>query len=245
MVTASACEIMLTEHGPLSIVIHIGIQGLAGYLIPVMLLLCGILLWFSPGQRPFYSLLTIVLSLGSWLTSNLGGFFLGMLLGLVGGTLAFAWTPDSDGEPPESPERAEWPRGYPQILQPSWVLEMLFSPSGVFPPIDSDGNRAERDLAAWTLAPRPLAARPPLPLRAELLAPEPIPPDPILSELSVQDPVVQDPVVQTPVVQNPVVQTPVVQTPVVQTPVVQEPADSAGASDCGDASAGDRAVQQD
>lgn len=172
VVSASACEIMLTEHGPLSLVIHIGIQGLAGYLIPVMLLLCGILLWFSPGQRPFYSLLTIVLSLGSWLTSNLGGFFLGMLLGLVGGTLAFAWTPDSDGEPPEL---AEAPRGHPQILQPSWVLELLFSPSGVFPPGPSG---AAHDLAGWAPSPRPLAARPNMRLRGELIAADPILPQP-------------------------------------------------------------------
>jgi Family of unknown function (DUF6114) len=200
VVTASACEIMLTEHGPLSIVVHIGIQGLAGYLIPFMLLLCGVLLWFSPGQRPFYSLLAIVLSLGSWLTSNLGGFFLGMLLGLVGGTLAFAWTPDSDGEPPEPAEHAEWPRGYPQILQPSWVLEMLFSPSGVFPPAGSDENGARRDLPAWSRA-RPLAARPNVPLRGELVAadpirPEPTAPGPILPEPPVPEPPVPEPPAQ-------------------------------------------------
>ena len=30
----------------------------------------------------------------SWLTSNLGGFIIGMLLGLFGGSLALSWSPD-------------------------------------------------------------------------------------------------------------------------------------------------------
>ena len=76
-------------------------QGLAGYLVPVLLLLCGVLLLFSPGQRLFYSLVAAFLTLASWLTSNLGGFFIGLLLGLVGSALAFAWAP------PASPAEIE------------------------------------------------------------------------------------------------------------------------------------------
>jgi hypothetical protein len=118
----------MSERGPVALVIHIGIQGLAGYLIPVMLLLCGVLLWFNPAQRAFYSLLAIVLALGSWVTSNLGGFFLGMLLGLIGGALAFAWAIGSDDKP------LRWFRGDPQILQPSWGLELVLHPTAMLPP---------------------------------------------------------------------------------------------------------------
>src|SRR5262249_56460429 len=78
---------------PLPLSVHIGIQGLAGYLVPTVLVLCGLLLWFNPGQRVFYSLLSVLLALTSWITSNLGGFFVGMLLGVLGGSLAFAWQP--------------------------------------------------------------------------------------------------------------------------------------------------------
>ncbi len=127
LVTGGAGEILASEHGPLQLVIHIGIQGLAGYLIPVMLLLCGILLWFSPAQRAFYSLLAIVLALGSWVTSNLGGFFIGMLLGLVGGALAFAWAIDTD-------RPLRWFRGDPQVLHPSFGLEPVLRPTAVWTP---------------------------------------------------------------------------------------------------------------
>jgi hypothetical protein len=129
LVSAGACEILSSEQGPLDVVIHIGTQGLAGYLIPVMLLLCGVLLWFSPAQRHFYSLLAIVLALGSWVTSNLGGFFLGMILGIVGGALAFAWATDPD--PVKQPLR--WYLGNPEIVQAPKGLELVLRPTPALP----------------------------------------------------------------------------------------------------------------
>jgi hypothetical protein len=82
---------LLSEQAPLPIVIHVGVQGLAGYLVPIVLVLCGVLLWLSPLQQTFYSVLAVVLALASWVTSNLGGFFVGVMLGVIGGALAFAW----------------------------------------------------------------------------------------------------------------------------------------------------------
>ncbi|MFJ3336501.1 DUF6114 domain-containing protein [Streptomyces sp. NPDC086766] len=89
-------EILLTEKASLKVVMHIGMQGLAGYLLPALMVLCGLLTLFHPVQRLFYSLVGILLSLGTWLTSNLGGFFLGLLLGVTGSCLAFGWLPDQE-----------------------------------------------------------------------------------------------------------------------------------------------------
>ena len=99
LVTLGGIEILASERAPLPLIIHIGLQGLAGYLTPAILVICGLLLLFHPVQRVFYSLLAIVLSLGSWITSNLGGFFVGLLLGLIGGCLAFAWVQRDRREP--------------------------------------------------------------------------------------------------------------------------------------------------
>ncbi|XVU28549.1 DUF6114 domain-containing protein [Actinoplanes sp. CA-054009] len=96
LVTLAGAEILVSVKAPLPVVIHVGMQGLAGFLVPMVLLLCGLLLIFSPAQRLFYSLVAAALSLGSWLTSNLGGFILGMVLGLIGSALAFAWNPSPD-----------------------------------------------------------------------------------------------------------------------------------------------------
>jgi len=94
LVSLSGAEILLAVKAPLPVVLHVGMQGLVGYLVPVVLLLCGILLLTNPAQRLFYSTIAAVLTLASWATSNLGGFFLGLILGLLGSALAFAWTPD-------------------------------------------------------------------------------------------------------------------------------------------------------
>jgi hypothetical protein len=91
LVLVAGLEILLSERGPLPIIVHIGLQGIAGYIIPAVIVLLGVLLLFNPAQRTFYSLLAVLLALSSWITSNLGGFFVGMLLGVVGGSLAFAW----------------------------------------------------------------------------------------------------------------------------------------------------------
>jgi hypothetical protein len=79
--------------------------GLAGLLVPIIILLCGVLLWFNPAQHVFYAVIAALLTLASWVTSNLGGFFLGLVLGLLGAALGFAWTtPPTRTAGPQHPE---------------------------------------------------------------------------------------------------------------------------------------------
>jgi hypothetical protein len=93
LIILAGLEIFLTEKAPLRVIVHVGLQGVAGYAIPVVLVLLGVLLWVNPAQRLFYSLVAAVLVLASWLTSNLGGFLLGLLIGIIGAALAFGWVP--------------------------------------------------------------------------------------------------------------------------------------------------------
>ncbi|MGP3932146.1 DUF6114 domain-containing protein [Nonomuraea sp. KM88] len=67
----------------------------AGYLIALALIIAGVLIWLQPGQRVFLGLIAVLVSLASFVYSNLGGFLLGMIWGLLGGMLAVAWTPIS------------------------------------------------------------------------------------------------------------------------------------------------------
>ena len=124
---------ILTERAPLPLVVHIGIQGAAGYLVPIVLVLCGLLVWFNPAQRIFYAILAILLALGSWITSNLGGFFIGMILGLVGGSLAFAW------EPRESPPVTR-PVTSPPPQLPSPGLSLILRSPEAEPETESPGE---------------------------------------------------------------------------------------------------------
>ncbi|WP_327007820.1 DUF6114 domain-containing protein [Dactylosporangium sp. NBC_01737] len=86
-------ELFLSANLKLALEVHFGPTGFLSYVIPAMLLLCGVLTWVSPGQRLFYGILGTLTALYSIIGLNLGGFFLGMILGVVGGGLAAAWSP--------------------------------------------------------------------------------------------------------------------------------------------------------
>src|SRR4051794_28650868 len=73
--------------------IHLGPTGFLSYLIPLIILLCGLLSVFTPPQRLFYGIVALVTALYSLIGLNLGGFFFGMLLAFFGGALVIAWGP--------------------------------------------------------------------------------------------------------------------------------------------------------
>jgi hypothetical protein len=85
----------ILSRGAVKLVVYIGIGGVFGVLIGVLLITAGIAVWVSPAHRVFYGVAGVVLGLASFPASNLGGFFLCMLLAIVGGSIAFAWAPIS------------------------------------------------------------------------------------------------------------------------------------------------------
>ena len=86
-------------HGGLKLVIYIGIGGVFGVLIGALLIAAGTAVLVNPVHRSFYGIAGIILGIASFPASNLGGFFIGMLLAIVGGALSYAWAPiaASDG----------------------------------------------------------------------------------------------------------------------------------------------------
>jgi hypothetical protein len=83
---------------------QLGPTGFLSWLIPTILVACGMLLWFSPQQRLFYAIVAAVTALYSLIGVNLGGFFLGMLIALLGSAMGFAWTPlPQQPSPPPPP----------------------------------------------------------------------------------------------------------------------------------------------
>jgi hypothetical protein len=83
-------------HGAVKLVVYIGIGGVFGVLLGVLLIACGLLLWLNPAHRTFYAIAGVLLAVLSFIASNLGGFFIGMLLGIIGGSMGFGWTPSAD-----------------------------------------------------------------------------------------------------------------------------------------------------
>ncbi|MGX6606425.1 DUF6114 domain-containing protein [Micromonosporaceae bacterium Da 78-11] len=90
----SGLELLYSSNASLAgLELHLGPQGFLSYLLPLLLLVCGTLCWFSPSQRLFYGIIALLTALYSFIGLNLGGFFIGMLLGIIGGALVIAWGP--------------------------------------------------------------------------------------------------------------------------------------------------------
>lgn len=96
LVLLGGAEILLSEQASVSVVLKAGAESLAGYVLPVVMVVCGLLILFNPLHRLFYSVIAVLCSLATWITSNLGGFVIGMLLGVVGSCLAFGWLPNQE-----------------------------------------------------------------------------------------------------------------------------------------------------
>jgi len=87
-------ELLYTANADLGdLKVHIGPQGFLSYVVPLVIILCALLAAFTPAQRLFYGIVGLLASLYSFIGLNLGGFFLGMLLGILGGALVIAWGP--------------------------------------------------------------------------------------------------------------------------------------------------------
>lgn len=77
--------------------------GASSVIIGCLLILLAMVMWFQPQLRVFAGVAALVCGFVSFVTSNLGGFIIGLLCVVVGGTLAIAWqydeVVDDDGDP--------------------------------------------------------------------------------------------------------------------------------------------------
>lgn len=80
---ASAYKLLLASSTPVWLGVAVGL----------VIAIFGLFFWFTPGQRQIVGVLVVVLSVSSLVTSDLGGFVVGMLMGIIGGAMGFAWTP--------------------------------------------------------------------------------------------------------------------------------------------------------
>ncbi|MFG3438221.1 DUF6114 domain-containing protein [Nonomuraea sp. NPDC047897] len=99
-VTLGGLAVLLAPLAPLPFIVHQGVAGVSGYLVGGLLATAGVLSWWRHEQRCFLGVVATGLSLASFVTSNLGGFGLGMALGVVGGALLVAWHPTARADAP-------------------------------------------------------------------------------------------------------------------------------------------------
>nr|WP_219690718.1 DUF6114 domain-containing protein [Streptomyces anatolicus] len=95
-------ELLLVPLSPLTVLVNLGLGGIAAVGIGIALVVAGLFLWFLPHTHHYVSLNALILSVLSFAATNLGGFLVGMLLGIAGSAMGFGWTPvpeDAEDDP--------------------------------------------------------------------------------------------------------------------------------------------------
>lgn len=84
----------VSPSGPGPIVLG-AFYGLLSILIGVPVILGAVMLYVNPKNHVTWGVIVIVFSLASYVTAGLGGFGIGLLLGLIGGIIGSIWNPPS------------------------------------------------------------------------------------------------------------------------------------------------------
>ncbi|HEY2833976.1 MAG TPA: DUF6114 domain-containing protein [Sporichthyaceae bacterium] len=84
---------------PAHIAVGAGLSGIGGWLTGGGMILCGLAAWGAPSQRYVVGAVGVLLAVTSLIVSNLGGLFLGMLAGIIGGAMTLAWGPKKPARP--------------------------------------------------------------------------------------------------------------------------------------------------
>ncbi|MEV5982971.1 DUF6114 domain-containing protein [Streptomyces sp. NPDC052114] len=95
-------ELLLVPLSPLTVLVSLGLGGLAALGIGIALVVAGLFLWLLPHTHHYVSVNALILSVLSFAATNLGGFLVGMLLGIAGSAMGFGWTPvpeDAEDDP--------------------------------------------------------------------------------------------------------------------------------------------------
>ncbi|MEV0256756.1 DUF6114 domain-containing protein [Streptomyces sp. NPDC050732] len=95
-------ELLLIPLSPLTVLVSLGLGGIAALGIGIALVVAGLFLWLLPHTHHYVSVNALILSVLSFAATNLGGFLVGMLLGIAGSAMGFGWTPvpeDAEEDP--------------------------------------------------------------------------------------------------------------------------------------------------
>ncbi|MFD9411760.1 DUF6114 domain-containing protein [Streptomyces sp. NPDC059989] len=167
-------ELLLVPLSPLTVLVSLGLGGIAAIGIGVALILAGLFLWFLPQARAYVSLHALLLSVLSFVATNLGGFLVGMLLGIAGSSLAFGWTPLPDEEAgEEGPYIPRLDGSGPRTLAAALPVVLLAALATGAPQARAAAPRAAAPEAkAAPAAGPPMAARTPPTVTTSLFAPQ-------------------------------------------------------------------------
>ncbi|MFG2206776.1 DUF6114 domain-containing protein [Streptomyces sp. NPDC048638] len=92
LLVLGGAELLLVPLSPLTVLVSLGLGGLAALGIGLALMVAGVFLWCAPSAHHYVSINALILSVLSFAATNLGGFLVGMGLGIAGSAMGFGWT---------------------------------------------------------------------------------------------------------------------------------------------------------
>ncbi|HEX5569417.1 MAG TPA: DUF6114 domain-containing protein [Streptomyces sp.] len=104
---AAGAEIAVIPLAPLEVMLYQGIAGVASVLLGAIMIVLGLSAWFTPYYRTLAGILTAVIAAAALVLSNLGGFLIGTVAGVIGGALVFGWQPTASTPPSPHPHLFE------------------------------------------------------------------------------------------------------------------------------------------
>ncbi|GAA1967129.1 DUF6114 domain-containing protein [Kitasatospora viridis] len=107
--------------------------GAGSLVIGILLMVLGVSAWFQPGSRIFCGVGVTILTLISIPVSNLGGFLMGLIPGLIAGGLLCAWTPLTADQLVAATEKAAKRRPAEQQLGENWAARTADVPAQAEP----------------------------------------------------------------------------------------------------------------
>ncbi|WP_030609554.1 DUF6114 domain-containing protein [Streptomyces fulvoviolaceus] len=113
-VMAGGMFIIAPPLAPIKAMLTGGPAVTTGVAVGVILVAAGVVFWIRPVQRVFTSVVAAAFSVISFATTNFGGLGIGMLLGIIGSSMAFGWREippaegaRDDGEAGDQPDGGE------------------------------------------------------------------------------------------------------------------------------------------
>ncbi|WP_407548521.1 DUF6114 domain-containing protein [Streptomyces sp. Pv4-95] len=140
LLVLGGAELLLVPLSPLTVLVSLGLGGLAALGIGLALMVAGVFLWCTPSARHYVSVNALILSVLSFAATNLGGFLVGMGLGIAGSAMGFGWKP---GRAPDRDAPAHRPSARDgtgsKVLAVALPLALLTSLGGPAPRAAADG----------------------------------------------------------------------------------------------------------
>lgn len=97
---AAGAEIAAIPLAPVKVMLHQGVTGVVSVLLGAVMVLMGLSAWFAPQYRSLAGIVAAMVAATALVLSNLGGFLIGTVAGVIGGGLVFGWQPDTPPPPP-------------------------------------------------------------------------------------------------------------------------------------------------